>query len=103
MCPLGCSSQQCTFHEIPFDHDSNPHICTSLYVVDTTYPFSGGHCEPVMLFMFNVTDILLTAGTDSSIEALERERIPRIIHQIWKTNVLPDIGSSVEDMPQFDA
>ena len=56
-----------------------------------------------MLFTFNVTDILLTAGTDSSIEALERERIPRIICQTWKTNVLPDIGSSVKDMPQFDA
>src|SRR5260370_3561326 len=85
-CPLGCSSQQHVFHDISFDHDSNPHICTCLYVVDTTYPFSGGHCEPIMLFMFNVTNIL-TAGTDSLIEALKRERIPRIIHQTWKTNV----------------
>ena len=67
------------------------------------YTPSGGHCESVALFAFKVTDI--TAGADSSIEALEKERIPRIIHQTWKTNILPDIymGDSVEDMPQFDA
>ncbi len=36
-----------------------------------------------------------TAGADSSIEALVRERVPRIIHQTWKTNVLPDRWKAV--------
>jgi len=57
------------------------------------YTPSGGHCESVVLFAFKVTDI--TAGADSLIEALKKERIPRIIHQTWKMNILPDIWEVV--------
>lgn len=39
-----------------------------------------------------LTEIEITpeAGSDNSTEALAREKIPRIIHQTWKTEVLPD-------------
>ena len=65
------------------------HICASKQACMLWIPYtpSGGHCEPITLFAFNVTNIPPTAGADSLIAALEKERIPRIIHQTWKTNV----------------
>ncbi|KAF8339152.1 uncharacterized protein EI90DRAFT_3118238 [Cantharellus anzutake] len=56
-----------------------------------------------------LTDIEVppSAGADNSIEALEKERIPRIIHQTWKTDVLPDRWNAVSNtcrklMPDYE-
>ena len=37
------------------------------------------------------------AGPDNSIEAQAREKVPRIIHQTWKTDVLPDRWKAVSE------
>ena len=41
------------------------------------------------------TEIPPTAGAINSTEARSRERIPRIIHQTWKTEELPDRWEAV--------
>ena len=101
-CPLGCSSQQCAFHEIPFDHDSNimsahPNklVCCGYHIPLLEATVSLLCYLHSMLPTFLLLEVQIVQFQPSKRRGYQGSYTR---HGRWIY-----MGSGVKDMPQFDA